>query len=75
MRWPRHWGQQAGAGAAIPPLRKPQGMRRIASIALVLALGAGCGGADEPSAGGSVPEAGRTVVASLGDSITAGAPL
>jgi lysophospholipase L1-like esterase len=71
----RHWGQQAGAGAAIPPLRKPRRMRRIASIAVVLALVAGCGSADEPSAVGPQPGAGRTVVAALGDSITAGAPL
>jgi lysophospholipase L1-like esterase len=75
VRWLRHWGQQAGVGAAIPPLRKPRGMRLIASIALVFALGAGCGSADEPSAGGPRPEASRTVVAALGDSITAGAPL
>jgi lysophospholipase L1-like esterase len=65
VRWVRHWCQQAAAGAVTRP---------IASVALVLALGAGCG-AEEPSAGGPQPKAGQTVVAALGDSITAGAPL
>ena len=68
VRRVRHWGQQAAVGAVIRPLR-------IASVALVLALGAGCGGGDESSADGAQPQAGRTVVAALGDSITAGAPL
>jgi lysophospholipase L1-like esterase len=64
----RPWGQQAAEGAVIRPLR-------IASVALVLVLGAGCGGGDELSADGPQLQAGRTVVAALGDSITAGAPL
>ena len=68
VRRVRHWGQQAAVGAVIRPLR-------IASVALVLAWGAGCGGGDEPSADGPQPQAGRAVIAALGDSITAGAPL
>lgn len=40
-----------------------------------LALAAGCGGSDEPSATGSEARERRTIVAALGDSITAGAPL
>jgi lysophospholipase L1-like esterase len=45
----------------------------VASVAVVLALSAGCGSGDEPSA--DRPQAAPTVVAALGDSITAGAPL
>jgi lysophospholipase L1-like esterase len=71
----RHWGQQAAVGAVIRPLRRLRGWGRVASAALMLGLGAGCGSDDEPSADGPQPQTGRTVVAALGDSITAGAPL
>jgi lysophospholipase L1-like esterase len=62
-------------GAAIPTLRNLWRMRRFAAVALVFALAAGCGSGDERSADGPQPHPGRTVVAALGDSITAGAPL
>ena len=56
-------------------------MRRLAAAAasLALLLSAGCGGADssrdDPPRAGSTPAKARTIVAALGDSITAGAPL
>jgi lysophospholipase L1-like esterase len=55
-------------------LRNLWRMRRIAPVALALVLGAGCGSGAERSADGPQREASRTVVAALGDSITAGAP-
>jgi lysophospholipase L1-like esterase len=57
----KHWGQQAVRRAVIP------------SLFLVAALGSGCGGGDETPA--TDPRGGATVVAALGDSITAGTPL
>ena len=56
-------------------------MRRLSAVAasLALLLPAGCGGADssrdDPRRGESTPTRARTIVAALGDSITAGAPL
>ena len=56
-------------------------MRRLAAAAasLTLLVPAGCGGADasrdEPRRGGNTPAKAKTIVAALGDSITAGAPL
>ncbi len=58
----RHWGQQVGIGAVI----------RMLAVA---ALAGGCGGADDSSAPEIEAPARATIVAALGDSITAGTPL
>jgi lysophospholipase L1-like esterase len=57
----KHWGQQAVGRAVI---------RTLAVAALV----SGCGGADSPSATEGAARQRATIVAALGDSITAGAP-
>lgn len=58
----RHWGQQVGIGAVI-------------RILVVAGLAGGCGGGDDPSASESEASGRATIVAALGDSITAGTPL
>jgi acyl-CoA thioesterase-1 len=58
----RHWGQQVGIGAVI----------RMLAVAV---LAGGCGGGGDSSAPESEAHQGGTIVAALGDSITAGTPL
>jgi lysophospholipase L1-like esterase len=58
----RHWGQQAVGRAVIRTLA-------------VAALATGCGGPDGPSATETEARGRATIVAALGDSITAGTPL
>ena len=58
----RHWGQQVGLGAVI-------------RILVVAALAGGCGGAGDSSGPETEARGGVTIVAALGDSITAGTPL
>jgi lysophospholipase L1-like esterase len=62
----RHWCHQARASAVIRP---------PAWVALALVVMAGCGGSDPSPAPEREPRSDETVVAALGDSITAGAPL
>jgi lysophospholipase L1-like esterase len=60
-----HWGHQVTAGAVIP----------LISLVLALVLTTGCGDSDPSGAAGRDARPGETLVAALGDSITAGAPL
>ena len=65
MEGPGHWGHQVRAGAVIP----------LISLVLALVVTTGCGDSEPSTAAGRDAQPPETLVAALGDSITAGAPL